>query len=109
MMSIQTSTLYPPGGFGAPKNRRGHAQAFGHVGLPPGTEVFSADNHISLSDDIFYERFPDDSKENAPRIRHNESTFGYSEKSLAAVVGAVGPERAARIASGNIKQFLGLP
>jgi predicted TIM-barrel fold metal-dependent hydrolase len=39
---------------------------------------------------------------------HNESTFGYSEKSLAAVVGAVGPETAARIVSGNIKSFLGL-
>ena len=34
---------------------------------------------------------------------HNESTFGYSEKSLAAVVDAVGPANAARIVSGNIK------
>jgi predicted TIM-barrel fold metal-dependent hydrolase len=39
---------------------------------------------------------------------HNESTFGYSEKSLAAVVEAVGPENAARICSDNIKEFLGL-
>ena len=39
---------------------------------------------------------------------HNESTFGYSEKSLAAVVDAVGPEDAAKIVSGNIKKFLGL-
>jgi predicted TIM-barrel fold metal-dependent hydrolase len=39
---------------------------------------------------------------------HNESTFGYSEKSLAAVVAAVGPDNAVRIVSGNIKQFLGL-
>jgi predicted TIM-barrel fold metal-dependent hydrolase len=39
---------------------------------------------------------------------HNESTFGYSEKSLAAVVEAVGAEDAARIVSGNITQFLGL-
>jgi predicted TIM-barrel fold metal-dependent hydrolase len=38
---------------------------------------------------------------------HNESTFGYSEKSLAAVVNAVGPEAAAKIVSGNIKEFLG--
>ena len=42
-MSTQTNTLYPPQGFGAPKYRRGHAQ--GDVGLPAGTEVFSADNH----------------------------------------------------------------
>ena len=39
---------------------------------------------------------------------HNESTFGYSEKSLAAVVESVGAEAAARIVSGNITQFLGL-
>ena len=39
---------------------------------------------------------------------HNESTFGYSEKSLAAVVDAVGADNAARIVSGNIKRFLGV-
>jgi predicted TIM-barrel fold metal-dependent hydrolase len=39
---------------------------------------------------------------------HNESSFGYSEKSLAAVVAAVGPDNAARIVSGNIKKFLGV-
>jgi predicted TIM-barrel fold metal-dependent hydrolase len=39
---------------------------------------------------------------------HNESTFGYSEKSLATVVGSVGPDNAAKIVSGNIKKFLGL-
>ena len=44
-MSTRTSTLYPPGGFGAPKDRRGHARD--DVGLPAGTEVFSADTHIS--------------------------------------------------------------
>ena len=35
-------------------------------------------------------------------------TFGYSEKSLAAVVDAVGPQAATRIVSGNITEFLGL-
>ena len=39
---------------------------------------------------------------------HNESTFGYSEQSLAAVVTAVGPEPAARIVSRNVLDFLGL-
>ena len=38
---------------------------------------------------------------------HNESTYGYSEKSLAAVVDAVGPEHAARIVSGNITEVPG--
>ena len=37
-----------------------------------------------------------------------ESTFGYSEKSLASVVEAVGPDNAAKIVSGNIKNFLGV-
>jgi predicted TIM-barrel fold metal-dependent hydrolase len=39
---------------------------------------------------------------------HNESTFGYSERSLAAVVEAVSPEDAVRIVGGNIRNFLGL-
>ena len=39
---------------------------------------------------------------------HNESTWGYSEKSLANVVGAVGPEDAAKIVSTNVQRFLGL-
>jgi predicted TIM-barrel fold metal-dependent hydrolase len=39
---------------------------------------------------------------------HNESTFGYSERSLAAVVDAVGPEDAVRVVGGNIKKFLGI-
>ena len=39
---------------------------------------------------------------------HNESTFGYSEQSLAAVVQAVGPEEAVGIVSTNVLDFLGL-
>ncbi len=40
-MSPQTSTvsLYPPGGFGAPKDRHGHADGT-NTGLPEGTVVF---------------------------------------------------------------------
>jgi len=34
---------------------------------------------------------------------HNESTFGYSERSLAAVVDALGPEDAVRVVGGNIR------
>ena len=65
MMSTgsSTATLYPPGGW-VHKDRRGHAS--GDFGLPPGTVVFSADNHISVAEDIFYERFPDD-LQGAPR------------------------------------------
>jgi hypothetical protein len=39
---------------------------------------------------------------------HNESTFGYSEQSLAAVVDAVGPDDAAKVVSENVMSFLGL-
>jgi predicted TIM-barrel fold metal-dependent hydrolase len=40
---------------------------------------------------------------------HTESTFGYSERSLAAVVDAVGAEDAVRIVSHNVLDYLGLP
>jgi hypothetical protein len=45
------AALYPPEGWGAPKFRKGHATQ--DLGLPAGTEIFSADNHISVADDIF--------------------------------------------------------
>jgi Amidohydrolase len=73
-MSTSTSTLYPPGGYGAPKDRQGHAGE-GNIGLPAGTEVFSADNHISVAEDIFYERFPDDLKDQAPRIWYEDGAY----------------------------------
>jgi predicted TIM-barrel fold metal-dependent hydrolase len=73
-MSTATSTLYPAGGFGAPKDRQGHSKG-GDTGLPAGTEVFSADNHISLSEDIFYEKFPQELKEKAPRIWYEDGAY----------------------------------
>jgi predicted TIM-barrel fold metal-dependent hydrolase len=39
---------------------------------------------------------------------HNESTFGYSEQSLASVVEALGPEAAVKVVSTNVQTFLGL-
>ncbi len=73
------TTLYPPEGFGAPKNRRGHADKI-DVGLPAGTEVFSADNHITIADDIFYERFPDSLKDEAPRIWYDDGAYHIGVK-----------------------------
>jgi predicted TIM-barrel fold metal-dependent hydrolase len=71
------TALYPPDGLVAPKNR---VIASGEIDLPAGTEVFSADNHISLSEDIFYERFPESLKDKAPRVMYHENahhiTFG---------------------------------
>jgi predicted TIM-barrel fold metal-dependent hydrolase len=40
---------------------------------------------------------------------HNESTFGYSQGSLASVVDSVGTEDAVRIVSRNVLDYLGLP
>ncbi|MEX2293857.1 MAG: amidohydrolase family protein [Acidimicrobiales bacterium] len=66
-MANEARTLtYPPAGLGAPKDR--HPGPVVDVGLPAGTEVFSADNHISLAEDIFYERFPKSMKDQAPRV-----------------------------------------
>jgi len=70
---MSAPTLYPPGGFGAPKDR--HTNAAEDNGLPAGTEVFSADNHISLSEDIFYEKFPPELKDKAPRIWYEDGAY----------------------------------
>jgi predicted TIM-barrel fold metal-dependent hydrolase len=70
---MSAPTLYPPGGFGAPKDRHTHATE--DNGLPAGTEVFSADNHISLSEDIFYDKFPPELKEKAPRIWYEDGAY----------------------------------
>src|SRR5690242_878825 len=73
-MTTRTATLeYPAGGFGPPKDRRGHAGP--DVGLPAATEVFSADNHISLAEDIFYERFPAQIKDQAPRVVYEDGAW----------------------------------
>ena len=79
MSTPTTTSLYPPGGYGAPKDRRGHAGGT-DVGLPAGTVVFSADNHISLADDIFYDRFPDDLKDKAPRIWYEDGAYQVGRK-----------------------------
>jgi predicted TIM-barrel fold metal-dependent hydrolase len=73
MMSSHADTLYPPEGLAAPKNRQGHTGA--KLNLPPGTEIFSADDHISLADDIFYEKFPERLKNKAPRIWYEDGAF----------------------------------
>ena len=76
-MTDRTGTLtYPAEGFGAPKDRQGHAT--GSVGLPPGTEVFSADDHISLAEDIFYERFPESMKDKAPRVVFEDGAWNLA-------------------------------
>lgn len=79
--STQDAAFYPAGGYGAPKDRHGQAGAgTSDIGLPAGTEVFSADNHISIADDIFYQRFPEDLKDKAPRIWYENGAYMVGRK-----------------------------
>lgn len=72
-MTTRTANFtYPPEGFGAPRDRHGSGHA---SGLPAGTRVFSADDHISLSEDIFHERFPDSMKDQAPRVIRQDGAW----------------------------------
>ena len=66
-MSGHSGTLtYPRQGLGAPKDRRPGPVV--DVGLPASTQIFSADDHISLAADIFYERCPENMKDRVPRV-----------------------------------------
>jgi predicted TIM-barrel fold metal-dependent hydrolase len=82
-MSASMSTLtYPAGGVGAPKDRR--PKPLGDSGLPAGTEVISADDHISLAVDIFHENFPASMKDRAPRVMNVDGgwVIGFDGKSI---------------------------
>jgi predicted TIM-barrel fold metal-dependent hydrolase len=82
MSGIPSMLTYPSEGLGPPKDR--HPAPPADLGLPVGTEVFSADDHISLSEDIFYERLPKAMKEQAPRIINVEGgwSVGVDGKSI---------------------------
>src|SRR6478609_6704679 len=82
MSSNSTTLTYPREGLGAPKDR--HPSPVVDPGLPAGSEVFSADDHISLADDIFYERFPDSMKDRAPRVLNVDGgwVIGMDGKSI---------------------------
>jgi predicted TIM-barrel fold metal-dependent hydrolase len=82
MAGNSTTLAYPAEGVGAPKDRR--PAPFVDVGLPPGTEVFSADDHISLAEDIFFERFPESMKDRAPRVMNVDGgwVIGVDGKSV---------------------------
>ncbi len=75
------TVLYPSEGVGAPKDRHGRAGGPA-AGLPPGTPIFSADNHISLAQDIFRERFPVALREKAPEVLYEDGawTLGFGGK-----------------------------
>jgi predicted TIM-barrel fold metal-dependent hydrolase len=65
-MATGTKPMTYPTGLGAPKDRRPGPLA--DHGLPASTEVFSADDHISLGEDIFHRRAPESMKDRVPRV-----------------------------------------
>ena len=77
MAQAGTVSMYPPDGLGPPKDRQGHAESAA-TGLPPGTQVFSADDHISLGEDIFVDRFPAALKDQAPRVVYHDDAWNLS-------------------------------
>jgi predicted TIM-barrel fold metal-dependent hydrolase len=82
MLGNSNTLTYPAEGLGPPKNR--HPGPIVDLGLPVGTEVFSADDHISLSEDIFFERFPETMKDRAPRVMNVDGgwVIGMDGKSI---------------------------
>ena len=77
MPSSSRTLTYPPRGVRA-RRRTGDRARHRTSGLPAGTEVFSADDHISLAEDIFYERFPESMKDQAPAGRVRRRRLGRS-------------------------------
>jgi predicted TIM-barrel fold metal-dependent hydrolase len=82
-MSGSSGTLaYPREGLGAPKDRRPGPVV--DVGLPASTQIFSADDHISLAEDIFYERLPESMRDRAPHVLNVDGgwVLGMEGKSI---------------------------
>ena len=107
MNTRSTMVTYPAEGFAAPKDRKGNAGG-AVTGLPSGTEVFSADDHISLAADIFYEKFPVSMKDEAPRVIFDDGAWSLTiggkpllPKGFTAVLKQYDPLRGA--ASNNVE------
>lgn len=71
-------SVLPPQGLAPPTKRK--PQTEGETTLPPGTIVVSADDHVSLSEDIWYERFPARLKDRAPRVWFEDGAFQFGTK-----------------------------
>lgn len=52
--------------------------------LPPGTTVVSVDNHLSVSEDIWYKGFPERLRDRAPRVWFDQGTYhiGFDGKTM---------------------------
>ena len=72
-MAAGTKPMTFPPRLGAPKDRR--PCPLTDRGLPVSTEVFSADDHISLGEDIFHQRAPKAMKDRVPRVMNVEGAW----------------------------------
>jgi predicted TIM-barrel fold metal-dependent hydrolase len=83
MFENYTDTIFPADTIiGPPNDRQGQAKQ--SLALPAGTIVFSADNHVELTEDIWHQQFPAALKEKAPRIWQGDNGvthFGMDGKS----------------------------
>ena len=82
MTTDTMSPVYPSREAGAPNDRVPPPLA--DTGLPAGTKVFTADTHISVADDIYFENFPARLKDRAPRLWYEDGAFqiGLDHKSF---------------------------
>jgi len=71
MFDETRSDLFPAEGHGAPNDRQPETGV--DTGLPAGTLVFSADDHVSVADDIFYQNLPAELRDRAPRLWRDEN------------------------------------
>lgn len=67
------ATVYPGEAAGAPNDRV--PPPVTDTGLPAGTGIFTADTHISVAEDIYYENFPAGMRDRAPRLWHEDGVF----------------------------------
>lgn len=71
MLDETTSGLFPVAGHGAPNDRQPETE--GDSGLSADTMVFSADDHVSVAEDIFYDNLPAAFKDRAPRLWRDDN------------------------------------
>ena len=81
-MHDNSARLYPADGFLPPVERK--PQTKGNRTLPASVKVYSADNHISVAEDIWYEGFPAQMKDRAPRVWFEDGIFkiGFNGQSM---------------------------
>lgn len=72
-MATGVTTMTYPDVLGAPKDRRPGPLA--DPGLPASTEIFSADDHISLGEDIFRQRAPEAMKDRVPQVMNVDGAW----------------------------------